>query len=617
MVIRGIAYQDGRILIGDHLLYVNLQDVRGASLDTVMRLLVESGKQVTLSLASTDKKFVRYSSSSVEAHPDASTVAIECSNSQGPGFSISGEDKSGSSIFISILHAGSHAERSGRLHCGDQILAINGQDISQFSLPQVDSLLQAARNVLTIDIRSTTDALACNFADVEQQEKMYIPKRFTPVDLRLIELPHAKQHISVKPNSGSVFSYTEIIHQVLGFRIVGPHATRTDPQRSGIFVATVQRDSFAEQQGLRVGDQLIEISGNASSDWASLLAATADEAVAALAKFCIDGEAVSLVVAENMLGYVVFSADSNKNELWIEITRSNRQPSSLELSLEDSNRKSPSHSQLNTNNSELDTYLRNRILVQSVKLNSRVASVGIKPGMELFSINELPVSTIGDAMKVEDWLAHEENDVVLHFIVPDKNDQLKRHTQTMKEDQQLMEHPTTAKHNKQKAHESSFSTTDTESSAIMSQKTANRQQQRSHGGKSNRQGKYPSIPFHIRALYNYTATEPDTIPFQRRDILKVHDVSDPDWWVATHLTSGKCGRIPSRSRREKDFKMTREWNKLCARADKVLTKEERRLTLTQKVTGRFFCHYLLINENRIKLIGKFHVEFDTEPQHVN
>ncbi|KAI0207243.1 Tyrosine-protein kinase Fyn [Lamellibrachia satsuma] len=49
----------------------------------------------------------------------------------------------------------------------------------------------------------------------------------------------------------------------------------------------------------------------------------------------------------------------------------------------------------------------------------------------------------------------------------------------------------------------------------------------------------------IHGLYDYDAATPDDLPFKKGDQMEVINDQDGDWWLVKHLTTGKCGYIPS------------------------------------------------------------------------
>lgn len=48
----------------------------------------------------------------------------------------------------------------------------------------------------------------------------------------------------------------------------------------------------------------------------------------------------------------------------------------------------------------------------------------------------------------------------------------------------------------------------------------------------------------VVALYTYQGSEFGDMTFKKGDMMEIVDDSDPDWWVARHLTSGEKGHIP-------------------------------------------------------------------------
>lgn len=48
----------------------------------------------------------------------------------------------------------------------------------------------------------------------------------------------------------------------------------------------------------------------------------------------------------------------------------------------------------------------------------------------------------------------------------------------------------------------------------------------------------------VIALYNYFANDEGDLSFRKGDRLQIVDDSDPDWWLAKHLSTNQKGYIP-------------------------------------------------------------------------
>ena len=48
----------------------------------------------------------------------------------------------------------------------------------------------------------------------------------------------------------------------------------------------------------------------------------------------------------------------------------------------------------------------------------------------------------------------------------------------------------------------------------------------------------------VIALYNYFANDEGDLSFRKGERLQIIDDTDPDWWLAKHLTSNQKGYIP-------------------------------------------------------------------------
>ncbi|KAM4876856.1 multiple PDZ domain protein isoform 3-T6 [Thomomys bottae] len=162
----GVADQHGRLCSGDHILKIGDTDLAGMSSEQVAQVLRQCGNRVKLMIARgameettvpTTMGIVLSSSSSSapDMRVDASTQKSEenetfdvelTKNVQGLGITIAGYigDKKlePSGIFVKSITKSSAVEHDGRIHIGDQIIAVDGTSLQGFTNQQAVEVLR-------------------------------------------------------------------------------------------------------------------------------------------------------------------------------------------------------------------------------------------------------------------------------------------------------------------------------------------------------------------------------------------------------------------------------------------------------------------------------------------
>ncbi|ELU09933.1 hypothetical protein CAPTEDRAFT_157099 [Capitella teleta] len=141
----GAAAKDGRLWAGDQVLEVNHDDLREATHDRAIQVLRQTPAVVKMvvfrdeSLLKDDDMY------------DIFTVELMKKPNKGLGLSIVGRRKD-AGVFISDIVKGGVAEADGRLMHGDQILAVNGEDVRHATQEDAAALLKTlmGKVVLTI-----------------------------------------------------------------------------------------------------------------------------------------------------------------------------------------------------------------------------------------------------------------------------------------------------------------------------------------------------------------------------------------------------------------------------------------------------------------------------------
>ncbi|KAL7855657.1 hypothetical protein AOLI_G00192610 [Acnodon oligacanthus] len=150
----GIADQDGRLRSGDHILRIGETDLYGLGSEQVAQVLRQCGNRVKLviSRATVDDAPslpVALPTVTEQGHEEEEPGAFDVSltkNAQGLGITIAGYigDKTAepSGIFVKSITTGSAVEQDGRIHVGDQIIAVDGMDIQGFTNQQAVEVLR-------------------------------------------------------------------------------------------------------------------------------------------------------------------------------------------------------------------------------------------------------------------------------------------------------------------------------------------------------------------------------------------------------------------------------------------------------------------------------------------
>nr|XP_015201303.1 PREDICTED: multiple PDZ domain protein isoform X18 [Lepisosteus oculatus] len=156
----GVADQDGRLRSGDHILKIGDTDLHGMGSEQVAQVLRQCGNRVKLVIT----RGAIEDSSAPPAPVLPPVVELQCEmtdyeeddidafdveltkNAQGLGITIAGYvgDKTSepSGIFVKSITKGSAVEQDGRIHIGDQIIAVDGTNIQGFTNQQAVEVLR-------------------------------------------------------------------------------------------------------------------------------------------------------------------------------------------------------------------------------------------------------------------------------------------------------------------------------------------------------------------------------------------------------------------------------------------------------------------------------------------
>ncbi|XP_032873897.1 multiple PDZ domain protein isoform X3 [Amblyraja radiata] len=161
----GVADRDGRLQSGDHILKIGDTDLMGMGSEQVAQVLRQCGNRVKLviargaiedSLAAAPQGLPALPSvppvaeepePAFSQHVDGEVFDVELTKDvHGLGITIAGyvgdTNQEPSGIFVKSITQGSAVEQDGRIHVGDQIIAVDGTNIQSFTNQQAVEVLR-------------------------------------------------------------------------------------------------------------------------------------------------------------------------------------------------------------------------------------------------------------------------------------------------------------------------------------------------------------------------------------------------------------------------------------------------------------------------------------------
>uniref|UniRef100_A0A6Q2XQC0 Multiple PDZ domain crumbs cell polarity complex component n=1 Tax=Esox lucius TaxID=8010 RepID=A0A6Q2XQC0_ESOLU len=153
----GIADQDGRLRSGDHILKIGDTDLYGMGSEHVAQVLRQCGNRVKLVVTRgppEETSIIPMTLATVTEHQvqdfkeeeaEAFDVGLT-KNAQGLGITIAGyvgdKNSEPSGIFVKSITKDSAVEQDGRIHVGDQIIAVDGMNIQGYTNQQAVEVLR-------------------------------------------------------------------------------------------------------------------------------------------------------------------------------------------------------------------------------------------------------------------------------------------------------------------------------------------------------------------------------------------------------------------------------------------------------------------------------------------
>uniref|UniRef100_A0A8C8SII6 Glutamate receptor interacting protein 1 n=1 Tax=Pelusios castaneus TaxID=367368 RepID=A0A8C8SII6_9SAUR len=179
-----VAHRTGTLELGDKLLAIDNIRLDNCSMEDAVQILQHCEDLVKIKIRKDEDNSDEQESSG------AIIYTVELKRYGGPlGITISGTEEPFDPIIISSLTKGGLAERTGAIHIGDRILAINSSSLKGKPLSEAIHLLQMAGETVTLKIKKQTDAAS--------------PKKFSISD-HLSELSDAEDDSSSTQKPGKL-----------------------------------------------------------------------------------------------------------------------------------------------------------------------------------------------------------------------------------------------------------------------------------------------------------------------------------------------------------------------------------------------------------------------------
>uniref|UniRef100_G1KZS8 Glutamate receptor interacting protein 1 n=1 Tax=Ailuropoda melanoleuca TaxID=9646 RepID=G1KZS8_AILME len=182
-----VAHRTGTLELGDKLLAIDNIRLDNCSMEDAVQILQQCEDLVKLKIRKDEDNSDEQESSG------AIIYTVELKRYGGPlGITISGTEEPFDPIIISSLTKGGLAERTGAIHIGDRILAINSSSLKGKPLSEAIHLLQMAGETVTLKIKKQTDAQSASS-----------PKKF-PIASHLSDLGDVEEDVSPAQKPGKL-----------------------------------------------------------------------------------------------------------------------------------------------------------------------------------------------------------------------------------------------------------------------------------------------------------------------------------------------------------------------------------------------------------------------------
>ncbi|XP_023665205.2 multiple PDZ domain protein isoform X4 [Paramormyrops kingsleyae] len=192
----GIADQDGRLRSGDQILQIGHTDLYGMSSEQVAHVLRQCGNHVRLVIArgtpddptpTSGPALPTVAEQQGAEDEDADIFDVELTkNIQGLGITIAGyvgdKNLEPSGIFVKSITKDSAVKRDGRIHVGDQIIAVDGIDIQGYTNQQAVEVLRHTAQIVHLRLARRGFHLEEGPQDIQEPQPPPAVVRDLPVE---------------------------------------------------------------------------------------------------------------------------------------------------------------------------------------------------------------------------------------------------------------------------------------------------------------------------------------------------------------------------------------------------------------------------------------------------
>ncbi|XP_076440222.1 multiple PDZ domain protein-like isoform X9 [Babylonia areolata] len=243
----GAAARDGRLWAGDQILEVNKEDLREATHDRAIQILRQTPQCVGILVYRDDQQ------AREEDLYDVFTVELIKRPGKGLGLSIVGK-KNDVGIYISDIVKGGVAEADGRLMQGDQILAVNGEDMRNATQEYAAGVLKTLMGKVSM----TVGRLKAGSRTSSRKNSTGLKKSDSSASNR-----SKGKHSKSQSEDASHLRTVQLEHDLsgsLGISVAGGLGSPLGDVP--IIIANLNPDGPAARSGkLRVGDKILMING--------------------------------------------------------------------------------------------------------------------------------------------------------------------------------------------------------------------------------------------------------------------------------------------------------------------------------------------------------------------
>ncbi|KAH9499828.1 hypothetical protein Btru_076724 [Bulinus truncatus] len=279
----GAAARDGRLWAGDQILEVNSEDLTDATHNRALQVLRQTPPVVKMTVYR-DESQIRE-----EDILDVFTVELLKRPGKGLGLSIVGK-KSDVGIYISDIVKGGVAEADGRLMQGDQILAVNGEDMRNASQEYAAAVLKTLMGKVTL----TVGRLKAGSKASSRKNSNYgssLKKSDSSVSNKS-KGRHSKSP-SEDPNHLRVVELEQDASGSFGISVAG--GLNSPIGDAPVIIAALNSNGPAAVSGkLRAGDKILSINGTSTEGMTHEQVISALRAEAKVVLHVVQGEAVSI-----------------------------------------------------------------------------------------------------------------------------------------------------------------------------------------------------------------------------------------------------------------------------------------------------------------------------------